>query len=317
MDDEAFSTLHRLALPGLVPISRADFERDDEALSSLARSRTVVEYYFTSTASVILYALNQNADIDRLFYVDADMRFFASPDEMLTDMGEASVYAVEHRFPPSQQNLEVYGRFNVGVLGFRNDAAARDCLLEWRRLCLEWCFDILEEKRFADQKYLDRWPTTCRNLKIAEHPGVNAAPWNKERYRFTATPNGIEVAGRTLICFHFQGLRLYRYGIVEPQVFDYGSALSAECLSLIYKPYLRELRCAQLQLGRSATSRRYGREPDARELWRTRRKAPYLLQAGNSILRLSNWIVLLAIGWLRIAQLVSRVLSPSPASTKT
>ena len=82
MDSESYTTLVHLNLPGFVPVRREEFEDGDSELSSLAGSRTVVEYYFTCTSSVVLYVLRKNPEISLLFYVDADFWFFSSIDEM-------------------------------------------------------------------------------------------------------------------------------------------------------------------------------------------------------------------------------------------
>ena len=305
MDSESYTTLVQMNLPGLIPVARAEFEDGDTELSSLAASRTVVEYYFTCTSSVVLYVLKNNPEISLLFYVDADFSFFSPIDEMLEDMGAGSVYIVEHRFPDSQKHLEMYGRFNVGILGFRNDPAAKNCLLKWRRDCIEWCFDRLEGDRFADQKYLDQWPGQCAGLTIAKHPGVNVAPWNKANYIFSMTSEGTRVNGRRLICFHFQGLRIHRFGLIEPQSIDYGSAISAECLEFVYKPYLRALNRISRTLKKKSTARRYGREPIVREIWQTRRHAPYLLQFSGCIFRLFRWRVFPGMVWLQGRRLLA------------
>ncbi|MBC7968300.1 MAG: hypothetical protein H7Z17_20530, partial [Fuerstia sp.] len=47
MDSESYTTLVQMNLPGLIPVAREKFEDGDTELSSLAASRSVVEYYFT------------------------------------------------------------------------------------------------------------------------------------------------------------------------------------------------------------------------------------------------------------------------------
>jgi hypothetical protein len=305
MDFESFDTVVQLDLPGLVAVSRTEFEANDAELASLAASRTVVEYYFTCTSSVILYVLNKSPEIEALFYVDADMWFFSPINELLQDMAERSVYIVEHRFPGDQKHLEVYGRFNVGILGFRNNLVAKDCLLKWRQDCIEWCFDRLEGDRFADQKYLDQWPGQCDDLRIATHQGINVAPWNKANYVFSKTSEGVLVNGCRLICFHFQGLRVYRFGLIEPQSIDYGSAIPDECLEFVYKPYLRSLTRISRTVHQKSTSRRYGREPSVYEIWQTRRQAPYLLQFSGCIFRLFRWRLIPGAFWLQTRSLLA------------
>ena len=38
-----------------------------------------------------------------------------------------------------------------------------------------------KDDRFADQKYLDRWPEQFSDVVELSHPGLNVAPWNLQR----------------------------------------------------------------------------------------------------------------------------------------
>jgi len=288
MDDESFETLTRLAVPDLLPIRRSDFEVGDTALVATQAARTVVEYYFTCTPSIVLYVLKKQPSIDVLYYVDADMFFFSSASAMFEDMGGDSVYIVEHGFPETNKSLERFGRFNVGILGFRNDAIAKKCLLKWREDCIEWCFDREEDGRFADQKYLDRWPENCERLKIARHPGVNVAPWNRENYCLSKAEGWPTVDGMPIVCFHFQGLRVYEHGVIELQAIDYGAALPLDWLNKVYAPYLSILRAAEEICCLQSRSLRIVKEPSLKILWRSRRRIAYVAQLGGGVLRLKG-----------------------------
>ena len=85
---------------------------------------------------------------------------FAAIHDALNDR---SVLIVEHRFPQGQGDPASYGTYNVGILGFRNDAAGRACLQWWRERCLEWCYDRVEAGKYADQKYRNFPTTDIRN----------------------------------------------------------------------------------------------------------------------------------------------------------
>ena len=119
------------------------------------------------------------AGIERITYVDADMFFFASPARIFEamDAAKASVLVTAHRFPLWLKRYERHGKFNVGLLSFQNDGVGRACLDEWRGRCLGWCYDRLEEGKYADQKYLDEWPERLgAALLVLEHREVNLAP---------------------------------------------------------------------------------------------------------------------------------------------
>ena len=256
MDDTSLQIVQSLMLPNVTVISRLQLEAADPELAATSSNRSLVEYYFTCTGPVMLQSLQLDSQLTHLFYVDADICFFESLDSLLRDMRQASVYITEHRFPPHLQHLLVYGRFNVGVIGVTRCQQAFDCLHSYRSQCLEWCYDRLEGDRFGDQKYLDAWPSQYDQLRIAEHPGVNAAPWNKDVSAYSRDCEGIvQINGQPLVCYHFQGLRIFPGGLVLPQAIDYDSQLSDALMKLVYLPYLLLLQQAAessgLKIGRA------------------------------------------------------------------
>jgi hypothetical protein len=193
--------------------------------------------------------LDRHPDIGRILYIDADFAFFSSADSVLDEWGDGSVYLVGHRYPESLRDLERHGKFNVGILGFRNDAEGRRCLEDWRRRCNAWCYDRIEDGKYADQKYLDAWPNSFRGVVVSQHPGVNVAPWNRTLYRLGERDEVPYVDGHPLVCYHFHGLKLYRFGLVEPQPAHFGGKLDTDWIRLVYAPYLRQVSRAETHVG--------------------------------------------------------------------
>jgi lipopolysaccharide biosynthesis glycosyltransferase len=157
LDDEVYRKLNGMKLPSVTLISIAGFEWEDTKLAEAKKNRSLIEYYFTCTPSLILKVMETNREIDILTYLDADLYFFSSIEPLYKEMVGYSILIVEHRFPPHLHHLEKYGIYNVGLLSFRNDRNAMVCLQWWRDRCLEWCYDRLEDGKFADQKYLNDW----------------------------------------------------------------------------------------------------------------------------------------------------------------
>ena len=153
-DAESCDALRRLDRADLVPIPLDDFERGDAELLAAKQDRSRVEYYFTCTPSLPRYILDRSPQVDLITYLDADLFFYASPEPIFDELGDGSILIVAHRFPPGRPHLWLSGIYNVGLLAFRRDARARECLEWWRARCLEWCYDRMEPGRFADQKYL-------------------------------------------------------------------------------------------------------------------------------------------------------------------
>src|SRR5712691_2882118 len=183
MDRECYDVLSQLDLPDIQLIALEDFEKDDQELLGAKQNRTLIEYYFTCTPSLPLFILNNCPEVGIITYLDADFFFFADPAPVFDEIADHSIAIIGHRFPAQLRHREQYGIYNVGWLSFRRDEQAFSCLVWWRERCIEWCYDRCEDGRFADQKYLDDWPTRFQGVVVLNHQGVNLAPWNLANYK--------------------------------------------------------------------------------------------------------------------------------------
>ena len=242
MDEATYHYLTRLGLPGLEPIALKDFEAGDAPLLAAKQNRSRVEYYFTCTPSLPLYVLNHRPAVDLVTYLDADLYFFACPEPLFDELGSGSIAIIGHRFPPRLRSLEEWGLYNVGWLSFRRDDHALACLTWWRGKCIEWCHDRIEDGRFADQKYLDDWPSRFRHVVVLEQRGANLAPWNLAGCRLHSTDRKTVMAdGDPLIFFHFHGLKRIAPWLYDPDWATFGVTPSTVLRRQIYLPYLRAL----------------------------------------------------------------------------
>jgi hypothetical protein len=242
LDQRCEDSLERLKLPHMELIALADFERGDSALAAAKRNRSLIEYYFTCTPSLPLFLLAGQPALEQVTYIDADLWFFGDPAPLFQELGDGSIGIVPHRFSPHLRDHEVWGRYNVGWLTFRNDAEGIGCLSAWRSACNEWCYDRLEGERFADQKYLDAWPGRFKGVVVLQHKGANVAPWNVARYRITRSPEGsVGVDEQPLLFFHYQGFKQVGRRSFDSGMLAYRSSLSRSLRTLVYLPYARQL----------------------------------------------------------------------------
>lgn len=309
LDSVAYDFLSSQNEPGLRPISLAELEAADPQLAAAQRDRTRVEYYFTLSPCWPLWLLKTHPEIDRLTYLDADLFFFANPSPIFTamDAAGASVLITAHRFPSWLKHYERHGRFNVGVLSFRNDAAGRSCLEAWRAQCLEWCYDRIEGERYADQKYLDHWPAQLGSaLLVLEHPGVNMAPWNWAGLNWAVSPapalgsarleagpaaihpaSPVALNGLPLIIFHFARFRgsASAWWWQSGQL-DYG-VMPWRLRNAIYAPYARALDAALAEIKASRPDYKVRKKTrrGGREFWRS---LPLRVLFGGSWLRMGG-----------------------------
>ena len=242
MDEITYQTLTELKLYGVYPIALEEFERDDESLGIAKANRSRIEYYFTCTPSLLLYILNYWPGVELITYLDADLFFFASPTSLFKEMAEASIAIIAHRFPPSLKGLKTHGIYNVGWLSFRRDINGFTSLKWWRDRCIEWCYDRIENSRFADQKYLDDWPIRFQNVIVLEHKGANVAPWNLSNYHLSYhNGNMVTIDNQPLIFFHFHGLKKITSWWYDPGWRNYRVRPSLLLHKRIYTPYIKAL----------------------------------------------------------------------------
>lgn len=251
LDEECEQKLRSLALQGVVVVSLRDVEQFDPGAAATRVLRSRVEYYFTLTPVLPLYVLHVAPEVDLVTYLDADMYFFGDPELVFAEMGAAPIAAVEHRFPAHLQDRLVYGRYNVGWVSFRRDERGMACLLWWRDRCVEWCYDRLEGDRFADQKYLDRWPDLFPEMCTLQHRGVNVAPWNLADAHVDLQHGEVHVDGDPLVFFHFHGLTQLRPWLVDPNLQPYGAAAARLLRRRVFRPYVRHVSRLSQMLGHS------------------------------------------------------------------
>jgi hypothetical protein len=239
LDQRCHEILSTLALPDVHLIALPDLEKGDHELADAKSTRTQVEYYFTCTPSLALFVLNENPQVDLITYLDADLYFFSDVTPIFDEIADRSIAIVGHRFPAHLVAFQQYGIYNVGWLSFRRDSHADACLRWWRERCLEWCYYKVEEDRFADQKYLDDWPSRFEGVVVLQHKGVNVGPWNLAGHKIHRDDHGLWVDEQPLICFHFHGLKALLRRVYDPYLEVYTARPARAIRHGIYRPYIQ------------------------------------------------------------------------------
>ncbi len=248
LDDAAYDTIAGFNDPNLRALSLEQLEQAYPKLRDAKRGRSLVEYYFTCTPALPLYVLDHVDHVNRISYVDADLYFFDSPAAIFDAMGDGSTLIIAHRYPPHLWHLEQFGRFNVGLVSFRNDRPGRACLGWWHRKCIAWCYEQVEDDRFADQKYLDAWPRLFEGVIELEHRGANLAPWNLSNYDIHQRGRRVFVNDEPLIFYHFHRLRRVGPCLYDPGLANYGASANRVVRDRVYAPYVRHVRRLAQQL---------------------------------------------------------------------
>jgi hypothetical protein len=181
--------------------------------------------------------------------MDADIYFFNSPAPLYQELADKSILITPHRFAQKHAARIRYGMFNVSFQAFRNNATGLACLRLWKEQCSGWCYDKLENDRFADQKYLDRWPELYKDeLVIPTNAGAGVAPWNVEDLSLSTRNGKVLVHGSPLIYYHFHHLRFVTPRLLLSGLQNYQVTLNNILLNKIYAPYIAHIRSISRQI---------------------------------------------------------------------
>lgn len=236
MDDKCLAILQQLQNSGypIVPVDIKAVEAFDVKFAQCRSNRSRVEYYFTLSPVLPIYLFDQFAEIDYLTYLDADMIFYQDVKPLYEELENAqgSVMITPHGFPEHLKFRESYGIYNVSFQIYKREGAEQ-LLAKWRKLCIEWCYDILEENRFADQKYLDSFPTEFSTVHVCENPAAGIAPWN-----WSVRPL------EKRIFYHFQGFKFLTNRWACHNLGSYQNFANGEILK-VYQDYAKQLFNAQ------------------------------------------------------------------------
>lgn len=197
MDKAVMEKLATLNFPNVITLYYLDVLPSE--LLALEKERTAGEFCWTVTPFTFDVVFNQSPEISRVTYLDADLFFLDSPSRIFHEFYESNrnVLITEHAFAPKYDQSASSGKFCVQFLTMTRggNAALKE---KWKTQCLEWCYARVEEGKFGDQKYLDRWPIDFENIvHIPRDNSCFQGPWNATRFPYSSA-----------ITYHFHGFKL-------------------------------------------------------------------------------------------------------------
>lgn len=229
---------------GVEVITISQIEDFEPRLLATKTTRSTMEYYFTCTPHIFRYLFSslQMSSSDTLSYLDADLFFYDDPTKIREALGSYSVGITEHRFSDDlSKRLIKYGKFNAGFMTFKNDEDGLRVLEWWGNQTLEWCYDIPEDGKYANQGYLNNFED-FPNVLSYPSTGFNLAPWNTKSSTINNDESGnVIVDDNRLLFFHFHGVRRVRKWFVTAQLI-YKSQMTAVLAQDVYEPYLSVLK---------------------------------------------------------------------------
>ena len=161
---------------------------------------------------------------DSVIYFDPDIIVFQPLSRLSTSLETNSIVVTPHTISPTpdwetpneQHHLNT-GIFNLGFIGLRNDAIARQFVAWWQQRLTYECRIDLCNGLFVDQHWVNFAPVYYDNVLIEKHQGYNVAYWNIHE-RFMAEQDGTWFVQESTVgpqvplqFFHYSG-----YGVQQP-----------------------------------------------------------------------------------------------------
>ena len=240
LEAKAYEVLTNSNLSNVKVLSLKEIENFDSDFFQ-TNDRPMFEYYCSCKPVLMLYLLKCNPSIKRITYLDSDLFFFGDTEGMHREIDSSSIALSPHRFVINIEKSEQVGIFNAGWISIKNDRNGVECLEWWRKKVFEWCKDIVENDRYADQKYLDQVPLNFQGVRIVQHLGINAGPWNIKNKIVEESGCHVHINGVALIFYHFHGIRRVGQRIYDTGVSSYNVRLLKNRGRNLYRRYLNEL----------------------------------------------------------------------------
>lgn len=242
MDKFSDSLMRKLDLPNTTVVHVSDIEC--KALIEAKSNRSTAEYCWTVKASFIKFIFGIERSIKSIIYVDSDTYLFSEPSQMFQQLEKNDVLLTGHNFSNRFHHLyKQKGKYNAGIIGFRNSLKGLELLDWWEKKCIQWCYDRVIPGRFGDQKYLEVIGKRTMGVYISKSITTNAAMWNIENSRIESIGGEVYINGEKLIFFHFSS-----FFILNENEFDLWMwqqpKLDEKMKVIIYMPYVRAIKNA-------------------------------------------------------------------------
>ena len=214
---------------------------ESDALKEVKTGRTLAEYCWTVKPPFLLHLMEDDSAVGGITFLDSDLYPFAPLDSVWRQLDDASILLYPHRFPQEFAALDqASGRYNGGMISFKNNPAGREAARWWTDRVIEWCFHRDDNGRLGDQKYLLSFHRRFEGVTECRDPGVNVGPWSITGYRVTVEQDKVLIDGRALTLYHFHQFALQDDFSFVPAAAMY--PLDDVVITHIYTPYRDRLK---------------------------------------------------------------------------
>lgn len=249
-DEKCYEILKAEENESLIPIRLSELEEAYPCLKIAKKDRNTVEYNWTCSSWSIKYVLEYRHE-EICTYVDADMRFFSSPEFVFEKMRKEknSVMIVPHRFHSDafeKKEGPKTGYYCVEFNTFIKDEHGTEALNWWAEQCCKWCHYTIPsvDQWYGDQKYLNVFPEKFHGVYVCDHYGVGLGPWNDNRMELEHKDGkGIWLVDKKskqvypLVIYHFAGVRFLN----ERWIRVSSRMTSKKLHQAVFDPYIHEI----------------------------------------------------------------------------
>jgi hypothetical protein len=193
LDDECFNKIKQLNLDDLIPINVEDFKKEVGSIIDRADTENCkwgdswAKFCWSLTPFLCQYILSKK--VNHCLYLDSDLYFHYSPEEILLFIGNKSCGIHTHKFRSYDEKTNPVGRYNVGMIYFKNDDIGKKISNFW----VDMMINMPQQYKgvydtCADQKILDLFDKHFDKNDISvfnENSGIAyLAPWTAGCYQY-------------------------------------------------------------------------------------------------------------------------------------
>ena len=200
------------------------------AFSAMCDRYDITELNTAVKPFFIDYFYKTHPDATEIIYFDPDIIVFQPLHQLNEALTAYSLVLTPHTCSPTpdwerpneQHHLNT-GIFNLGFIGLRNDATARQFVNWWKDRLVYECRIDLCAGLFVDQHWVNFAPVYYDHVLIDCHLGYNAAYWNLHERFFSQNDSGewiinslATATGNIPICQSGEPLQFFHYSGYSP-----------------------------------------------------------------------------------------------------
>src|SRR5215210_1784943 len=167
----------------------------------------------TAVKPWLLRHLLDERGLERVAYLDPDIRVYDRLDEIERLTGEHGLVLIPHITSPlprdgkrpSEADILISGTYNLGFISLERSPSTDDLLDWWSERLKTDCVVAPDVGYFVDQRWMDFVHGVMPDFYVLRDPSYNVAYWNLHGRELTYHKGRYYVDGRPLRFFHFSG----------------------------------------------------------------------------------------------------------------